>query len=268
MSTSLPLAELPPGIAEGIPPEFIPNIDDLVTEDDAPVDNILSEKQQRLLTESLNSSWAGPGDGRSFLTLANVGLFFGMHEPPLVPDVMLAVDVQVPADLRQKRNRSYFVWELGKPPDVVIEIVSNQKGGELSEKLREYERIRVLYYAVFDPLEQLGRLPFRLYELQVGRYVQRTDGWLEEIGLGLKLWQGTYEGVEGCWLRWHDRERILIPSGAERADQERERADQERERADRERERADREHERADRERERADRLAARLRELGIESDE
>ena len=42
-------------------PDVAPNIDDLVTEDDTPVDNLPSEKQQRLLTEPLYSSWSGPG---------------------------------------------------------------------------------------------------------------------------------------------------------------------------------------------------------------
>ena len=44
--------------AEDLPEEFLPDIDDLVTEDDIPVDNIFSEKQQRLLTEPLYSSMA------------------------------------------------------------------------------------------------------------------------------------------------------------------------------------------------------------------
>jgi len=245
MSSSLPLSESPSEMMDAIPPELIPNVDDLITEDDTPVDNIFSEKQQRLLTESLYSSWAGPGEGRPFVVLANVGLFYGMHEPPLVPDVMLGLDVRLPSDPWPKRHRSYFIWEYGKPPDVVIEVVSNRKGGELSEKMREYERIRILYYVVFDPLEELGRIPFRLYELQVGNYVQRADGWLEEIGLGLKLWHGVYEGMEAQWLRWIDREGMLIPTGSERADQE---------------------HERAEQEHERAERLAARLRELGIDA--
>jgi hypothetical protein len=51
----------------------IDNFDDLVTEDDEPVDNIFSEKQQRLLTESLYNGWKPE---QSFLTLANVGLFY------------------------------------------------------------------------------------------------------------------------------------------------------------------------------------------------
>jgi hypothetical protein len=36
-----------------LPPELWPEVEHLVTEDDTPVDNIFSEKQQRLLTESL-----------------------------------------------------------------------------------------------------------------------------------------------------------------------------------------------------------------------
>ena len=45
-------------------PNVMPDIEALVTEDDTPVDNMPSEKQQRLLTEPLYSSWEGPGAGR------------------------------------------------------------------------------------------------------------------------------------------------------------------------------------------------------------
>ena len=44
-----------------------PDISGIITEDDEPVDNIFSEKQQRLLTESLNSSWR---PGRDFARCA------------------------------------------------------------------------------------------------------------------------------------------------------------------------------------------------------
>jgi hypothetical protein len=37
-----------------------PCLDDVVTDDDTPVDNMFSEKQQRLLTEPLYSSWQLP----------------------------------------------------------------------------------------------------------------------------------------------------------------------------------------------------------------
>src|SRR5947209_7099465 len=75
-----------------------PNIDNLVIEDGAPLDSFFSEKQYRLLTEPLYSSWPGPGKGRPFLVGANVGLIFTPKEPVLAPDVMLAVDVKQPSD--------------------------------------------------------------------------------------------------------------------------------------------------------------------------
>ena len=56
-------------------PEIVPDLDKLIVEDGAPVDNMFVEKQYRLLTEPLYSSWAGPGEGMPFLALANVGWF-------------------------------------------------------------------------------------------------------------------------------------------------------------------------------------------------
>ena len=71
------------------------DIETLVTEDDAPVDNMPSEKQQRLLTDPLYSSWSGPGAGRTFLAAANVGVFPEPRNPAIVPDVFVSLDVQV-----------------------------------------------------------------------------------------------------------------------------------------------------------------------------
>ena len=124
-------------------------MENLVTEDDTPVDNILSEKQQRLLTEPLYGAWSGPDQHapghRGFLALANVGLFYALRQPPLVPDMMLALDMPGPGpDLSQKANRSYFTWvQDGKPPTVVVEVVSNQEEGEDGDKLRKYEAIGI-----------------------------------------------------------------------------------------------------------------------------
>ena len=70
-------------VAATLAPEEWPNLEAVVTEDDTPVDNIFAEKQQRLLVEPLYSSWPGPGDGRPFLALANVGLFYAVRQPPL-----------------------------------------------------------------------------------------------------------------------------------------------------------------------------------------
>ena len=220
----------------------VPDVSALVTEDDTPVDNLISEKQQRLLVSSLYSSLSRV----PFLAAANVGLFYGMKQPPLVPDILLSLDVSVPEDWFQKRNRSYFVWQFGKPPDVAIEIVSNTVGNELGSKLKNYARARVAYYTVFDPLQILNGPILRVYELQGNRYRLLENFWMDQIQLGVTLWSGIFEGKQFDWLRWCNSDGTPLLTGDERAEQERQRAEQERQRAER---------------------LAALLRERGIDPD-
>jgi Uma2 family endonuclease len=254
-----------------------PDLSHLITEDDTPVDNIFSAKQQRLLVEPLYSSWNpldDQGQPYPFLADANVGIYRSTRIPPVVPDMFLSLDVQVAEDWFAKANRSYLLWEFGKPPEVVVEIVSNLKGRELDKKLFEYARLGVLYYVIYDPQNLLQPVPLAVYALSFGEYVLQPDARLEKIGLSLVLWNGEFESKATEWLRWADVDGDLIPTGAERAGQERVRADQERVRAGQERVRADQERVRADQERvraeqehARAERLAAQLRALGIEPE-
>ncbi len=233
-------------------------------EDDAPVDNFQSEVQQRLLVEPLYSSQALPSP---FLAAANVGVFYKLHGEPIVPDVFLSLGVQRSADYTQRQNRTYFVWEFGKVPEVCIEIVSNRQGDELTLSRRSqrkgktvakkdiYAQIKVDYYVVFDPLQQLpgetdmnGAL-LRVWGIGAGGYSELTPPqglrdvgqfvWLDGVGIGLTLWEGGYEeDLSRLWLRWCDREGQVIPTGAERAEQERQRAEAERQRAERAEQRA------------------------------
>ena len=243
-------------------PDDYPDISHIVTEDDTPVDNFPSEKQQRLLTEPLYSSWAGPGEGRTFLVAANVGLYASLHQPSLVPDVFLSLDAQIAEDWWSRRKRTYFFWEFGKPPEVVIEVVSNQVGNETSKKMAGYARMGIAYYAIFDPMQQVQEGVLRVYALGLGThtYAEIDPAFLTGVGLGLTIWRGSYEGREDLWIRWQDSRRRLILTGAERAEQERRRAEQERRRAEQGQQRAEQEHQRAER-------LAAQLRALGIDPD-
>ena len=230
--------------------DLSPDIRDLEIEDDTPVDNLITEKQQRLLTEPLYSQSSVLDC--PFLVAANVGVFYAVRQPPIVPDVFLSLEVEVPENWREKKNRTYLVWEFGKPPNVTIEIVSNKEGNELGSKLRDYSRIGVAYYVVFDPLQQLGDSLLRVFELRGNRYQEMTETWLEQVGIGLTLWDGVFEGKHDRWLRWSTREGV-VPTGAEQAEQERQRAEQERQRA-----------ERAEA---RATRLEEQLRAMGIDPD-
>jgi Uma2 family endonuclease len=213
-------------LAEDLP-DYSDVIENLVTEDDQPVDNLFSEKQQRLLANSLYGSWNPSSAGttkskkrRKFLAAANVGIYFGMYEPPLVPDFFLSLDVEPHKDWYHKEHRTYLVWEFGKVPELALEIVSNKKGGELSTKLKDYARLGVNYYVVYDPQKYLSKDVLRVYELGFGkRYRLREDHRLPDLNLALKLWKGVFEGKADTWLRWCDLKGRLIPTGEERAEQ-------------------------------------------------
>lgn len=228
MTLTLPQSSYLPTTNEPLLPEFWPQIDNLVTEDDTPMDNIFSEKQQRLLTESLYTSWSDC----SFIALANVGLFYAVKQPPLVPDVLVSLDVTLPEDLWEKSHRSYFMWEYGKVPEVVIEIVSNRVGQEADEKLTKYATIGIPYYVIFDPKQHLSNQILRLYKLHDTGYLESIERWLPKVQLGLCLWDGTYENQDSTWLRWCDRNNQLILTGAERATQAEQRAIQAEQRAE------------------------------------
>jgi Uma2 family endonuclease len=252
-----------PEVDSGLPPR--PDISHLIMEDDEPLDNWFQERLMRLLPESLYTSWADTQPERPFLVAANVGLFYKLSEQAVVPDVMLSLDVSVPQEWWKDHQRSYLTWEFGKPPELVIEIVSNRKGGE-EDKFRRYSQAGVAYYAIYDPQKYLSKRPLRLFVLHAGKYVEVMDpGWMEELGLGLTLWTGEYEGMSATWLRWCDRQGNFLPTGHEKAQQEFDRAEQEHERAEQEHARAEQERARAEQERARAERLAARLRELGLD---
>lgn len=286
----------------GLPPECLPNYDLIITEDDTPVDNLFSERQAKLLSEAIYSSWAGPGDGRPFVAMTNVGLFRASKQPPVVPDLLLSLDVTLPDDPWPKEGRSYFVWTYGKFPDLVLEIVSNTEGGEATSKRKLYGEMRIPIYVIFDPLNQLGGGVLQVLNLVRNKYEPVLASWLPEIGLGLLLWEGSYAGLHGEWLRWCDESGDILPTGDERAVQEQhraddaeeraddadqraddekqsairalQRADQEQQRADDEQQRADDEQRRADDEQRRADsaeqreaKLLAKLRVLGVDPD-
>jgi Uma2 family endonuclease len=245
----------------------VPDVSQLVTEDDAPVDNIFSERQMRLLPDALYASWEGPGDERPFIALADVALYYTPNQPPYVPDVLVSLDVQLPENVMKKEHRSYFMWLYGKPPDIVVEIVSNREGGELGEKLRGYARLGITYYIVYDPELHLSKQSLKVHELRGGRYVELQDYWLEAVGLGVTLWQGRYEGLTAEWLRWCDIDGELYATGVEAANEAQAQATQERQRAEEAWQRAEQERERAEQERERAERLATQLRALGVEPE-
>ena len=261
------------------------DISHLVIEDDKPVDNLQSARQQRFFVQTLYDSDA---IAQPFLAETNVGLFYNLKEDPIVPDVMLSLGVQHAEDYSQKKIRSYFVWEMGKLPEICIEIVSNREGDEVNlsrksqrkgktvSKKDRYARIGIQYYVVFDPLDQIqsdmGYSKAKIWTRSVDSDYPETLAqsmnnigefiWLDEMAIGLTLWYGEFEeSISRVWLRWCDIDGNVILTGSERAKI----ADHRAEIADR---RAEEEKTRAESAEAKSRRLADRLRAMGINPDE
>jgi Uma2 family endonuclease len=249
-------------------PAYELDISHIVTEDDEPVDNIFSAVQQRLLVEPLYSSWSGPGEGRTFFAESNIGVFYMLKAPPLVPDALLSLDVQADENVWAKEHRSYFIWEFGKPPDVVIEVVSNKIGGEDTKKLDTYARMRVSYYVIFDPEHHLSEETLCIYRLNGYSYQRHDTLQLPDLHIGLTMWEGVYSEMQALWLRWVDENGNLILTGKELAEQAQAEAAQ----AQAEAAQAQAEAAQAQAEKEaalqRAEKLAAMLRQLGQDPDQ
>jgi Uma2 family endonuclease len=216
---------------------------------------------------------------------ADLNLYYDALHPQWYkrPDWFLVLDKAASTNQEELRW-SYVMWQEGVAPFLVVELLSpGTEQEDLGKTLREVNRpptkwqtyeqvLRVPFYVVFDRYEKV----LKLFGLERGRYQEvALEGerfWFEALGLGLGVWEGVYQGVQGRWLRWYDGAENWVATQAERAEAEASRADRaegdwvtERDRADAERDRADAERDRANAERDRAEQLAARLRELGIE---
>jgi Uma2 family endonuclease len=173
------------------------------------------------------------------------------------PDWFLVLGVER-AERQEDLRWSYVIWQEGVAPFLVVELLSpSTEADDLGQTLREinqpptkwqvYEQwLRIPYYAVFNRYDRR----FRLFQLVGSRYQEMTltdeRFWFKELGLGLGVWQGSYQATAGNWLRWYDTKGQWILTGAEQAALSQMQAAQERQRVER---------------------LAAQLRALGIEPE-
>src|SRR5260370_32283180 len=83
--------------------------------------------------------------------MVNVGWFYQHKTPAVVPDCLLSLDVTCPEDLLVKEGHSYYQWDMGKQPDVVIEAVSDKTGGGESFQKNLYPPLRVPHSPILHP---------------------------------------------------------------------------------------------------------------------
>jgi len=148
-------------------------------------------------------------------------------------------------------RKSWVVWEEGKAPDVIIELLSESTATQDKTVKKEIyqNQMRVPEYFWYDPFHPEDWAGFTLVN---GSYQPlqpdaQNRYQSQQLGLALVQWQGNYKGVETVWLRWATLEGELLPTAQELAELAEERASQAQQRAEQ---------------------LATKLRELGIDPDQ
>ncbi|MCC5629237.1 Uma2 family endonuclease [Nostoc sphaeroides CHAB 2801] len=130
-------------------------------------------------------------------------------------------------------RRSWVVWEEGKAPDIVIELLSDStaQADKNFKKLIYQNQMRVPEYFWYDPFNPDDLAGFSNDKGVYQPIAANAQNQLvsQSLGLALQLWQGNYKGINATWLRWAMSLGELLPTPEEK---ERQRAEQERQRAD------------------------------------
>jgi Uma2 family endonuclease len=159
---------------------------------------------------------------------ADLNLYYDSREPRWYkrPDWFLVLGVE-PAQNQEELRLSYVMWYEAIAPFLVVELLSpGTEDEDLGRKIRDldkpplkwevYEQIlRVPFYVVYDRYDN----NLRVFSLVGARYQEldllEARVWFQPLGLGLAVWQGAYQGIEGRWLRWYDITGQWIPTQAE-----------------------------------------------------
>lgn len=153
-------------------------------------------------------------------------------------------DFFVVLGVSKEERKSWVVWEEGKAPDVVIELLSESTAAaDKNEKKLIYQnQMRVPEYFWYDPFNPDDWAGFSIHQSTYQPIAPNAENQLvsQSLGLALQHWQGRYKGIDATWLRWATLEGELLLTAEEIAQQERQRAEQERQQAEQERQRADR----------------------------
>lgn len=235
--------------------EWPPTEDELPCSDGIPMETHRHVLQFDMLKDPLLFLWK---DRQDFFVGGNMFVYFSLEQIKNQdfrgPDFFVALDVP------RRDRKSWVVWQEGKGPDVVIELLSESTAEvDKGEKKRIYEKqLRVPEYFWYHPFtaEWAG------FSLRDGKYEvivpDKEDRLIsQQLGLALVRWEGEYQGVQARWLRWATWEGVLLPTPEEAAEQERQRAEE----AQRQAETAQRQVEEARQEAEKLRALLARYRE-------
>ncbi|GGA14577.1 hypothetical protein CYANOKiyG1_28220 [Okeania sp. KiyG1] len=64
-------------------------------------------------------------------------------------------------------------------------------------------------------MQKLSETVLQVFQLQFNSYIPKNDAWFTDVNLGLTLWNGRFENINGTWLRWCDADGNVIQTGDE-----------------------------------------------------
>ena len=205
---------------------------DLPYDDGVPMETLRHKVQMDLLIDALDLWLAERADG--FIG-GNMFVYYSLaqvkNQDFRGPDFFAVLGVP------KGERLSWVVWEEGKAPDVVIELLSGStaKVDKIDKKRIYQNQMRVSEYFWFDPFNAEDWSGFSLRNGSYQPIALNDQGQMISTMMGLSLvrWQGNYKGIENVtWLRWATLKGELLPVPQEIAEAERQRAEQERQRAE------------------------------------
>ncbi|MDZ8056278.1 MAG: Uma2 family endonuclease [Aulosira sp. ZfuVER01] len=209
--------------------KFPPTQAELPYDDGIPMESQRHKVQMELLIDVVETWLEQREDG---YTSGNMFVYFSLAQ--LKNQDFRGPDFFAVLGVPKGERRSWVVWEEGKGPDVVIELLSPATAAtDKSEKKLIYQnQMRVPEYFWFDPFNPDDWAGFSLGSGVYQPITPNAENQLVSQALGLVLlrWQGTYKGVNTTWLRWATLDGELLPTAEEKAHQW---AEQERQRAER-----------------------------------
>ncbi len=210
---------------------------DLPCEDGIPMETERHFLQMGLLLETVQPWLAQRGSG-----YAGGDMFLYFSPAQVRGQYFCGPDVFVALDVSQHERKSWVVWQEGKGPDLVIELLSESTGNyDKTVKKRIYHnQVHVPEYYWYDPFDPDDWAGFRSDGVDYRPLPQDSLGRMfsPQLQLFLLRWRGVYRGVDTIWLRWATLDGELLLTGFEHAERERQLADQARQRAQQEQQRA------------------------------
>jgi Uma2 family endonuclease len=210
---------------------------ELIADDGEPMDSEWHRRCMNLLIDQIDFLYRARQD---YFVGGNMFIYFSLEQARnrdfRGPDFFFVKDA------RWQPDRLYWaVWlEGGQTPNVVIELASPTTIDEdRGPKYRVYrDRLHVSDYFIYD--RETGLLEG--WRMEEGRRYRPLEPdangrlWSAELELFVGPWTGEINRFSTTWLRFFDRNGVVIPTTTEA---ERQRAEAERQRAEAERQRAE-----------------------------